>query len=183
MKHPQHWICLRLVIRKRQIRTKRKLLQSKRGNANKLGWHGILLLGFHASMKWISLREAKWKTFLCVIALGMFTLAACQGQSTPAQHNTCISDTSPLLNLQLPLLPPSPQTRQHLKIRLSPNLEAVQYNTIDINHPLETCPVLTDAEIPSYYDWVNGEIQKGGAYLPFGPNAKLIPPIPQQPGG
>ena len=50
---------------------------------------------------------------------------------------------------------------------------------IDVNRVLETCPVLTDAEIPAYNDWVIGEIQKDGAYVPFGPNAKLIPPVPQ----
>jgi hypothetical protein len=124
------------------------------------------------------------KNVLCVIALGMFTLAACQGQSTPAPTQIPASLT-PISTLESPTstVTPEPTDTATPENTPSPTLEAVQYNTIDINHPLETCPVLTDAEIPSYYDWVNGEIQKGGAYLPFGPNAKLIPPIPQQPGG
>jgi len=116
------------------------------------------------------------KNVLCVIALGMFTSAACQGQSTPAPTQIPASLT-PISTLESPTstVTPEPTDTATPENTPSPTLEAVQYNTIDINHPLETCPVITD--IPGYYNFVSGEIQKDGAYVPFGPNAKLIPPI------
>ena len=50
----------------------------------------------------------------------------------------------------------------------TPATENTQYNTIDINHPLETCPVIAD--IKAYFDWLqNSPIE------PFGPNAILRP--------
>jgi hypothetical protein len=48
------------------------------------------------------------------------------------------------------------------------NPEAAKYNTLDINRPLETCPVITDVE--AYRAWLENNPGE-----PFGPNAKLRP--------
>ena len=79
--------------------------------------------------------------------------------------------------------PPATETKVSVTSTLAATAtptELVQYNTIDIERPLETCPVITD--ISAYYDWVNGDLQRGGKYVPFGPDTKLIPFIKNNDG-